>query len=354
MIRLVTLLILLINFSPAVSLDEKIGQMLLVGYPSDDAQSKWAKRIHSHIQNGQIGGILLFAKNIASPKQLKDLTSTIHSLNNKMPLLIAVDQEGGKVQRLSSKNGFEDFPSAYSVAKKMSIVEAAKTYDTMAQLLDTYGINLNFGPTVDLNINPDSPAIGAKQRSYSAQEDIVFSYARTFVQAHQKNGVKTCLKHFPGHGSAKSDSHKEMTDVSFTWQYKELKPYYDFIRANEAESVMVGHIHVKSLDDIYPASLSKTIVSGLLRQKLGFNGVVFSDDMNMQAISKYYGFKESIIKSIAAGVDVVVFSSYFTKESNVVKVFFEAVKDALKDGLIREEQINAAYNRIKNFKSTLK
>ncbi len=338
-------------FAKSPSLDEMIGQMIMVGVSGSRTDEKWVKKLKVDIEQGKVGGVLFFANNIQSPKQLKELTTFLSPKDSKYPPFIAVDQEGGEVQRLNKKNGFSSYPSAEDIAKNRTLAQSYEIYKKMSDELKEYGFNLNFAPVVDLNINQKSPAIGAKKRSYSAYEEIVIAYSSEFLNASSDAGIISVLKHFPGHGSALNDSHKRLTDVSKTWEYRELKPYYNFIKYEKVDAIMVGHINLDIFDSKYPASLSKRIIEGLLRGKLGFKGVVFSDDMNMKAISDIYGFKNSIILAINAGVDVLVYSSYFTKNTSVINDVTKIIKSAVKNGEIREEKIINSYKRIVGLKN---
>ena len=333
------------------TLETMIGQMLMVGVGGSSSSDKWVKQLELDIKKKRLGGVILFGNNIENPKQLKQLTTFLSSVKTDNPLFIAIDQEGGKVQRLNAKKGFNSYLSAKDISREKTLIESYDIYKKMADELKQYGFNINFGPVVDLDINPDSPAIGKKRRSYSAEEEIVIAYSSRFINAHKDASVISVLKHFPGHGSALKDSHKYLTDVSDTWEYKELKPYYDFIKYKKADAIMVGHINLDKFDKKYPASLSKTMIKGLLRGQLEFDGVVFSDDMNMKAISDIYGFKQSVILAINAGVDVLVYSSYFTKKSSVLKEVREIIVEAVKNGQIKIEEIEDSYNKIIRLKN---
>ncbi len=353
MIKKLLILSLLCSFSwsKAPSLDEMIGQMIMVGVGGSSENDTWVKQLGRDIKGGKVGGVILFANNIENPKQLKKLTTFIKSIKSRHPLLLAIDQEGGKVQRLNSKNGFHTYPSAFELSRNRTLLESRGVYEEMAGELKMYGFNLNFAPVVDLDINPDSPAIGRMKRSYSDKEEIVIAYSNEFLEAQKKSGIISVLKHFPGHGSALEDSHKSLTDVSKSWEYRELKPYYDFIKYNKVDAVMVGHINLQRFDEVYPASLSSKMIKGLLRGQLGFDGVVFSDDMQMRAISDIYGMKGSVILAINAGVDVLVYSSYFTEKTSVIKSVTAIIKGAIKSGDIRVEDIKESYERIVRLKN---
>lgn len=342
-------------FGAQPSLDAMISQMLMVGFSGTKSENKWVEQIGKEIRANKIGGVILFKDNIVSPKQLKKLTAYLQAQNKlPYPLFIGVDQEGGKVQRLESSNGFTNYLGAYELASTKTLLEAIKEYEKLSNELYMYGFNLNFAPVVDLNLNPSSPAIGAKGRSYSSEEEITYAYANTFIEAMHKNHILNVVKHFPGHGSATNDSHKGFTDITKTWQYKELKPYFDFIAYKKADMIMIGHLTNINFDKKYPATLSKKIVTGILREKLHFDGVVISDDMNMGAIKKNFSTKEAIIYSINAGVDILLFSSYFYENSNIVKTFHTLVKEAVQNGKISKERIKESYQRIIQLKKSLR
>lgn len=333
------------------SIDEMISQMIIVGFSGDNSEDKWVRQISIDIRNKKIGGVILFSKNIKSPKQIKSLITYLKKQNkSKLPLFFGIDQEGGKVQRLKKSNGFNDYLSAQEIASKFTLFEASQQYEKLSDELYNYGFNLNFAPVVDINVNQSSPVIGKKGRSYSDKEEIVYAYASIFIRAMNKYKILNALKHFPGHGSSFKDSHKGFTDITKTWEYKELKPYYDFIKYKKVDMVMVGHLSHKGFDKNYPATLSKNIVQGILRDKLKYEGVVISDDMHMKAITDNYTLEKSIVQAINAGVDILLFSTYFYNNSNIPKTVHSVVKQAIKEGLIKKSTIETSYKRIKKLK----
>lgn len=348
MIKKITLFVLFITYSFGVSSDVMIAQMLMVGVGGSKIDDKWVKILRKDIEDGKVGGVILFKNNIESKKELKKLTSYLNPKNAKIKPFIAIDEEGGEVQRL-----FKKHKSAYEIANTLSLDEAYKEYVSLASEVKRYGFNLDFAPVVDLNTNPNSPAIGAKNRSYSAYEEIVIAYSSEFIKALNEKNIISVIKHFPGHGSASKDSHKGFVDITKSWDYKELKPYYHFIKYKKVDAIMVGHLNLSSFDKKNPATLSKNIVNGILREKLGFDGVVFSDDMQMGAIKNNYSLKEAVIKAVNAGVDVLVFSSYFTDKSSVVNEVTKILKDALKNKEIKQERLKKSYERIVKLKERL-
>ena len=322
-ILMLTSLLGLNTMTPAATnseqqLKEKIGQMIMIGFKGmeikpDDAVSK-------AILAKQIGGVVLFdydyptktyEHNIKSPDQLKKLTQQLQSYaRNSPPLLIGIDYEGGKVNRLKENYGFPKTISAAEVGK-LSDVGALNAANQMAQTLNDAGINLDFAPVIDVNVNPDSPAIGKLGRSFSSNPEEVAKYARIFSQAFKSHGILCSYKHFPGHGSATGDTHEGFVDVTETWKEYELDPYKALINdPNSCGIIMTAHVKHYGLDSKgYPATLSKPILNDLLRGRLHFNGVVITDDMQMKAISDVYGLHEAIRLTINAGADIILFGN---------------------------------------------
>lgn len=329
-----------------------IGQMIMVGFNGSTLDNKWVKQISLDIEKDRIGGVLLLGRNITSSSKLKALTQHLQSQSKDLPLLIAVDQEGGRVARLSPMKGFKAYPSAFEVADTMTLQEAEETYTSMAQLLKAHHINYNLAPVVDI-AQDDSPIIGKKERSFSSYANIVSVYGSTFIDAFTKEKILTSLKHFPGHGSALKDSHLDQTDVSLSWQFDELRPYYDMIRTNKVDSIMVGHLYLKRFDLEYPATLSGIIINGLLRERMQYDGVVISDDMLMKGVSERFSLEDRIILSINAGMDILLFSDYFMKGTNAPKAIKTIIKEALKSGKIKQATIEKSYQRISRMKKGL-
>ena len=273
--------------------------------------------IVADIREGRVGGVVLFdydvpskspVRNIESPKQVKALIKDLRSVAPGS-LLVAVDQEGGRVARLKEKFGFPPSVSAKSLGALDDPAATRKAALTTAETLAEAGFDLNFAPVVDLDVNPANPVIGGLERSFSADPDIVTRHAAEVVKAHRECGVLTCLKHFPGHGSSMADSHLGFTDVTETWSRKELTPYARLIDAGLCDSVMMAHIFNAALDPDLPATLSAKVITGLLREGLAYNGTVISDDMQMKAISANYDLEDAVSKAAAAGVDILVFAN---------------------------------------------
>ncbi len=340
----------------SLSLDEKLGQMFMIGFRGLKVDKNHP--IVQDILKRHIGSVVLFdydvpressVRNVSSPSQLKNLISDLQSFS-PTPLLVAVDYEGGRISRLKEKF---DFPSTYSAqyfGEKNDLDLTFRHAEHMAKLLNTLGINLNLAPVVDLNTNPNNPIIGKLERSYSENPDIVTSHAEKFILAFRRHNVLCTLKHFPGHGSSTDDSHLGMVDVSRTWIGAELHPYTQLIRKQQVDAVMTAHVFNETLDPKYPATLSKRIITGILRKKLDYEGVVISDDMQMGAIATEYGLETAIFKAIEAGVDILAFANNSTFDVSIAQKAVEILKELIKTKKISEKRIDESYNRIMNLK----
>lgn len=331
------------------NLKKMIGQMIIIGFPNEyiDKNSKIIQDINKYT----LGGVILFdrfytdrekTKNISSPTQLKKLTSSLHSLS-KHPLLISVDQEGGKVARLKPSYGFEKFPSAKKVSLN-SLEEAKKTYGKMATLLKSNGINCNFAPVVDLEINPKNKVIVGLERSFGKSNKIVTSFAQVQIQEQKKSNIISVLKHFPGHGSSLGDSHLGFVDISDTWDERELEPYKTLINSQTVDMIMTAHVFNKHLDKNYPATLSHNVNTKLLRDNMNYKGVVVSDDLQMKAISKHYNLKETVTLAINAGVDILLFGNQLAEQN--LDDLIQTIYTQIKNGEISIERIIESNKRI--------
>ena len=340
-------------------LEKMVGQMLMVGFHGTSAPK--SSQICKDIQRYNLGSVILFdynpvdknrPKNIATKKQLAKLTKELQACSLDGKLLIAVDQEGGKVQRLKSKYGFYGkFPQAQEV-RNMDKSQIEKTYTKMSKELKSVGINYDLAPVVDLSINPENHVIKGLGRSFGKKPKKVSEYASVFIDAMHTNGVLTSLKHFPGHGSSVGDTHKGFVDVTNVWKKKELEPYR--LLKEKADTVMVAHVFNKRLDRKYPASLSFATVTKELRWHLGYHGVVITDDLQMGAISKKYGLKNTLKLAINAGDDILLFGNQLDPKKIVsTKRLVETVVSLVKSGDVKVETIDKAYKRIQKLKKKL-
>jgi len=336
-----------------------LGQMLLVGFRGlavDDQHP-----IMADIRERHLGGVVLFSfdgparsavRNVQSPQQVRALTAALQAATGA-PLLIAVDQEGGQVARLAPRHGFPATPSHQQLGELADEAAVAEAAAALAVTLAQAGINLNLAPVVDVNSNPENPIIARYGRSFGADAALVSRLAALFVQAHHQQGVLCCLKHYPGHGSSTADSHHGLVDVSDTWRREELQPYSDLIQAGLADSIMTAHVFNAALDPVYPATLSRSTIDGLLRGELGYDGVVISDDMQMGAIRRYYGYEDAVLAAVDAGVDILAISNNVLYEEDVVSRTVAILRQAVASGRISRARIEQSYGRIQRLKQRL-
>jgi beta-N-acetylhexosaminidase len=351
------------SFANTIDIQHKIGQMIVVGFKATTLSSR--DPIVKAILQKQIGGVILFDYylpqkirdcNIKSPDQLKHLTNQLQAYAKEsghvFPLLIGIDYEGGRVNRLKTEFGFPETISAQKMAQ-LNVEQVMQKASQMAKTLKKVGINLNFAPVLDLSINPDSPIISKLERAFSHDSNTVIQYAKIFVEAHRKEGILCAYKHFPGHGSALGDTHQGFVDVTYTWQPIELLPYKALLREINT-LVMTAHVVNRTLDKSgYPATLSAPILTELLRKQLGFEGVIVSDCMQMDAIKKHYSLREAVIKAIHAGVDILVFSNQLVPYFQDPKEIIEIILSEIKAGHISEKRIDESYQRIQTLKQQL-
>ncbi len=340
------------------SLDIKIGQMILMGI-NDRKELLVGDTLLQEIRAGHLGGIILFEKNIAKTDSKEALKKLIAGMKSaaEIPLLVSIDEEGGKVHRLKEKYGFVRMPSAAYLGKLNNPDSTYFYNDRLAREMAELGINLNFAPTLDLAINPDNPVIVKPGRSYASDELVVAQQALQCIRAHNANGVKTILKHFPGHGSSATDSHLGIVDVYHSWSIRELYPYNHILKTGECNAVMTAHIINRTWDSAsLPATLSGKVINGMLREGMGFKGVVFSDDMQMNAISKNYGFENAIALAINAGVDVLMFGNNVNPKDRPATAgeVHAIIRKLVAEGKVTPARIDASYNRIMAFKKGLR
>lgn len=352
-------LILLSNFvygqdstTDTDSLDIKIGQMIMIGFNGTSLKDE--DPIINEIKQGSVSGVVFFEKNIAesnSEIKLKQLTYGLQTLA-PIPLFLAIDQEGGIVNRLKVKYGFPKSVTAAYLGE-LDNEDSTRFYAQLtAANLAGLGLNVNFAPVLDLASNPDNPIIARYGRAYSANPHIVAKNAGITIEEHKHFKVISVGKHFPGHGSSHGDTHLDMTDVTDTWNENELFPYDTLNKAGQLPAIMSAHIVNNNLDpEGLPGTLSKKILQGVLRKKLGFEGVVFSDDMQMHAITKYFGLEKSIELGINAGLDVIIYSNNIpNSEERTVKVVHDILRKLIETKKIPMSRINESYNRIMRLK----
>jgi len=343
--------------STPLSLDDKIGQMLMVGFRGTAVDEN--SFIVRDIRQNNLGGVVLFdydvvkgqaGRNITSPAQVKALVAALREAA-RVPLLVAVDQEGGKVARLKTACGFPATVSHSTLGRLDDLASTTQHSARLAETLHDMGIGLNLAPVVDLCTNPDNPVIAKLDRCFSADPTVVTRHALSYIAAHHQQGVLTTLKHFPGHGSSRSDSHLGFTDVSDTWTRDELVPYARIIESGQVDAIMTAHVFNTRLDKQYPATLSPATINGLLRGELGFEGVVISDDLQMAAITAHYGFETAIRKALEAGVDILVFGNNLSYDEEIVPRTIAVIRNLVDTGVVSEARIDQSFQRIMRLKN---
>lgn len=335
-----------------------LGQMFMIGF--DGMTVAAGHPVVEAIVREQVGGVILFdrnvdgtGQNIQSPGQLRELTAALQGVAD-IPLLIGVDQEGGRVCRLKEKDGFPATVSAKRLGAQPDVTATRRQAERMAATLADHGINLNLAPVVDLDLNPDNPIIGRYERSFGAEPGPVVRHAAAFIAAHHARGVACCLKHFPGHGSSGGDSHLGFVDSSECWREIELEPYRRLFQTGFADAVMTAHVVQRGLDPRgLPATLSGPMVGGLLRGRLGFTGVVVSDDLQMRAITEKWSYEEAVQMAVLAGVDLLIVGNNLLRRENVVAEGVRAIERLLDSNRIGEEVLRAAVYRVSLLKQKI-
>ena len=298
----------------APSVEEMAGQMLLVGFKGQEPEECGA--ILRDIQTRHLGGVILFKRdarnaklprNIRDAAQVKRLTAALRGASAGHPLFVAVDQEGGKALG-------------------------------MGRMLRELGVNLNFAPVLDVNVYPASPAIGRLGRSFSADPQAVAAHGAAFADGLNDAGIVAVFKHFPGHGSARADSHKGVTDISG--------------RPGQ-RMVMTGHLFHAGLDPAFPATLSPSVINGLLRGRLGYDGVVVTDDLQMDAIAAEYTLEEVVLRAIGAGADILLFGNNLEYDPAIVAKVQAVIVRAVEDGTISRARLEASWRRILKLKQQM-
>lgn len=393
----------------------KIGQMLIVGFgglnQDKNGNILWQdpngtvfnknSNIAEEIKKQHIGGVILFIqpfrniitgafirdRNIQNLAQvakltqaLQDYNSQIQKINNlpNLPLLITIDQEGGMIDRFPTELGFSQktiIPQALGSneekvfknphLKRKALQQTREYADRMAQELARYHFNLDFAPSLDVNINPLNQIIGIKGRSFSDNSEIVADQAWQFIQAFHAKGIIPVVKHFPGHGSSIGDTHEGLVDVTDTYdKEKELLPYKLLLTKKYDDPILITHVINGQIDQTQcksgektdhktwcPGTMSSTTLTKLLRQELGFKGIIISDAMDMGAIAKEYPLEVALQKGINGGIDIFIISN--NKEDDTKK-FINTIAKLVKDGKISEKRIDETYKRIQILKNRIK
>jgi beta-N-acetylhexosaminidase len=342
-----------------------VADLLLVGFRG--SQVEGSEEIRTLVCDVKVGGLILFerdavtgqSRNIVSPEQVKQLTADLQALALQCagrPLLIAADNEGGLVMRLSTRVGYLATPAPQELGDQGDVAQTELEARRMGATLREAGINWNLAPVVDVAVNPLNPAVVTLGRTFSSDPKQVVAQARAFIQGMHEAGVLTSLKHFPGHGSSRTDSHHGFVDVTETADLKvELEPYRVLIKEGLADSVMTAHVFNRGIDMALPATLSRYTVRRYLRGKLGYKGLVVSDDLLMGAIRQRYGVEEAAILALQATVDVLLVSQNQGRyEQGAAARVGAAIQSAIKEGRLSRKAVQAALDRVEAFRRRVK
>jgi beta-N-acetylhexosaminidase len=318
-----------------------IGQIAIAGFTGHSIPPD----LRSLAREFDLGGIILFARNIAEPNQVAEISREAQTLAQEQPLWVSVDQEGGRVARL--KAPFTVWPPMITLGRSGDEKLAAKFARALATELKAVGISLDYTPVLDVHTNPANPVIGDRALAERAVD--VARLGKVIIETLQRAGIAACGKHFPGHGDTSTDSHHELPLIEHPpdrLEAVELVPFTAAIAARVA-SIMTAHILLPALDEERPATLSPIIVDDLLKKRLGYTGLVLSDDLEMKAVSGRYGIPEATVAAIAAGCDAVLMCSTSQEEQSAA---LEAVIHAAEKGTLpvkRLEDALARHRRVK-------
>ena len=326
--------------------DADIGAMLMLGFAGSTSDAPAAQNLARHIGAGRVGGACLLGYNARSRGGVEGLTALFAGARKDVAPLIAIDQEGGAVQRLGPKLGYSATPSARSVAERYDSGGAQALYKDMAAVLRAAGFNLNLAPVVDLGFEPRNPIVAHYGRAFGADGATVTRYASAFVAGHRQVGVLTALKHFPGHGSTLIDSHEHPVDLTPTWREEEIEPYVAMARAGLVDIVMTGHLAHADHTGGEPATLSRKAIEGWLRGPIGYGGVVMTDDLDMKAIRSRYPLEEAIVRAVAAGNDLVLLSNSAAPDPDLPQAAAAAIRAGVAQGRIRAGRVEESAARL--------
>ena len=324
----------------SMTLDEKIGQMIITGFNGSEYNDDMDRLINEY----KVGGVILFARNIEDSNQMIDLTRALQENNNNLPLFISIDEEGGRVSRLP--DDVEKFPSAFTIGLINDQQTAYENGKEIGYTLKRLGINLDYAPVLDIYSNENNTVIG--DRAFSTEESIVSTMGIATMEGIEDADIIPVVKHFPGHGDTEVDSHYGLPIVYKTLEELRNFEFIPFVKAIESgcDVIMVSHIILNEVDSSNPSSLSKIVISDLLRKDLEFDKVVITDDMSMGAITSIMSIEEACIKSIEAGCDILLLGNAYEEIEQVIN----SIKLKLYNGEISEEQINKSVKRILELK----
>ena len=318
----------------ARDLETQAARLFTVGFFGKTGSSDLAKLVARGV-----GGVIFFARNVGQPAEVAEATSAIKRLAGR-PLLLSLDQEGGQVARL--RRGFTEIPPMRAVGLSRSSTLARDVGALIGREVRAVGFDMNYAPVLDVDTNPDNPIIAA--RSFGRTPELVAQLGVALAQGLESAGVAACGKHFPGHGDTSQDSHLELPRLPHSLErleQVELKPFAAAVKAG-MPSMMTAHVIFEPLDSVYPATMSRPVLHGILRDKMGYDGLVVSDDLEMRAIADHYGVEETVVRGLNAGVDHFL----CCHTADVAHRAIDAIVHAVEAGAISRQTLDAANRRI--------
>lgn len=325
-----------------MTLDDKIGQLVMIGLDGE----KVGDFTRNMIQKQHVGGIILYSDNISTAKQTVELLNELKATNasNSVPLWLGVDQEGGRVSRFPAE--IAKFPSAAKLGARNDTAYTRRIGEALGASLQAFGFNMDFAPVLDINSNPDNPVIG--DRSFGANADTVIRHGLEMMNGIRSHDVAAVIKHFPGHGDTSVDSHYTLPVVEKSMkelESLELRPFAEAI-AHEADVIMMAHLLIPALDEKLPASISESIISGLLRDRMGYEGVVVTDDMTMGGLLEGHNIGDAAVQAILAGVDLLLVGHKQALQQEVL----DALRANVEQGVITEARLDESLYRLLRLK----
>jgi beta-N-acetylhexosaminidase len=323
------------------ALSRAVGQLLVGGFPGFEIHEEFA----ALVREGRAGGVVLFERNIESLEQAANLVTRLTQLTHTPRLWVAIDQEGGRVQRLRAP--FPELPPMRALGETKKKTFAQRAGHLLGQSLSMFGIDQDYAPVLDVDSNPDNPLIG--DRSFSRDPSVVARLGAAFIDGLQSTRVAACGKHFPGHGDTSEDSHHQLPSLPHDrarLDEIELVPFRAAVRTDVA-SIMTAHVMFPALDADHPATLSEQVIKTLLRDELGFDGVIITDDLEMKAIADHYSIEEAAVRAIRAGCDQLL----ICHQPSLVERAHRAIMDAVQKGTLARSQVLEAADRVRRMRA---
>ena len=319
-----------------------IGKLVILGFTGQSVTSE----LRSIGKTFDLGGVILFNRNVESPFQIANLAHEVISLSTEWPPWVSIDQEGGRVARLAAP--FTRWPPMSALGHSQDIDLAKRFSKALSQELSAVGITLNYAPVLDVNTNPDNPVIG--DRAFSDEVERVSKFGIAVIEGLQAGGVAACGKHFPGHGDTVSDSHFDLPVVDRPADDLVQIEMHPFRAASSCgvATMMTAHVIYREIDEMIPATLSKKILTDVLREDLGFKGLLISDDMEMKAITRIRSIEDAAVEAIAAGCDMVLLCG---GDVDLQIAVIEALIDAVEKKVISQSRLEEALSRQESVKS---